>query len=124
MRDDILNGRIYIGDFGEEAVCKFLSDRGFVISERNYRTKFGEIDIIVRDGSCLAFVEVKTRKSNRFGEPAEYVNAQKQEKIIKTAMYYLNGRDVEMRFDVAEVFYAETASGPIVTKINYIENAF
>ena len=66
-----------IGDFGEKAAEDYLVEMDYLILERNYRLKFGEIDIIAAKDGGLVFVEVKTRKSNLFGEPSEYVDRKK-----------------------------------------------
>ncbi|MDD6736278.1 MAG: YraN family protein [Clostridiales bacterium] len=113
-----------IGDFGEKAACRYLKRRGMEIVERNFRTRSGEIDIIAKDGSATVFVEVKTRRTKDFGNPGEFVDYRKQEKIMKTAVYYLGRDDVEMRFDVIEVLYRVRLGKPWVSEINHIENAF
>lgn len=107
------------GKIGEDAVCKYLGNNNYEILSRNYHSRYGEIDIIAKSGECIVFVEVKTRKSTVYGNPAEFVTQQKMKKIIKTAMIYLQNRECEMRFDVAEVFINNGSY-----KINYIENAF
>lgn len=114
-----------IGDFGENAVCDALIKRGYRILDRNYHSRFGEIDIIAQDGECIAFIEVKTRKSSSFAKACEAVTYWKQQKIIKTAKYYLGENDdTEMRFDVAEVYYRQNGEDKEVLKINYFKNAF
>lgn len=92
-----------IGRMGEELAARYLSKAGYEIISRNYREKFGEIDIIARDGSMLVFIEVKTRKSKRFGHPLEAITSHKQHQISKAATAYLsrNGLlDAPARFDV------------------------
>ncbi len=106
------------GKMGEDLVCNFLAEKGYNILERNFHSRWGEVDIIAEAEGVLAFVEVKTRKSIAYGTPAEYVTAAKMKKIIKTAFTYLGERDAEIRFDVAEVF----CGGNL--RINYIKNAF
>lgn len=113
-----------IGDFGETAACEYLEELDWEILERNFSTKIGEIDIIALDDECVAFVEVKTRKSNAYGEPSEFVDYKKQQRIIKTAMCYTDVMNREVRFDVIEVFYCLSDGGFRVTKINHIKNAF
>ncbi len=113
-----------IGDFGENAACKYLKKNGMEIIERNFRTRSGEIDIIARDGETTVFVEVKTRITNEFGNPCEFVNFRKREKIIGTAICYLGRDDVDMRFDVIEVLYHMRFSRPHADNINHIKNAF
>lgn len=79
-----------IGDFGEKAAEEYLEEMDYEILERNYRLKFGEIDIIAEKGGCIVFVEVKTRKNNFFGEPSEYVDRKKQSRVKKAAACYID----------------------------------
>ncbi len=113
-----------IGDFGEKAAEEYLTEMDYDILERNFRLKFGEIDIIAEKDGCIVFVEVKTRKSNLFGEPSEYVDRRKRERIKKAAAVYADLQNDNVRFDVAEVFYEENNGELFLVKINYIENAF
>ena len=113
-----------IGNFGEDAACSFLEEKNIQIIKRNYHCRAGEIDIIAKDGNCTVFCEVKTRIRTDFGNPCEFVDFRKQEKIIKTALYYTMTDDIEMRFDVIEVYYAVKGDCPVVLEINHIENAF
>jgi putative endonuclease len=87
---------------GEDQAILFLKSHGYQIVQRNYRWRGGEIDIIARDGDCLVFVEVKFRSSESFGLPEEHVTAQKREKLIQTAMRYLqeHSSELDLRFDV------------------------
>ena len=113
-----------LGDRGEAAVAEYLAQKGRAILERKYRTPAGEIDLIVRDGRTLAFVEVKTRKSERYGRPGAAVGKEKQRRIIRGALWYMNrtrgGELPPCRFDVAEV-YAPAGSA---WRVRYLENAF
>lgn len=113
-----------IGDFGEKAAEEYLVEMDYDILERNFRLKCGEIDIIAEQDCCIVFVEVKTRKSNQFGEPSEYVDYKKQERIKKTAAVYVDIENTDMRFDVIEVFYEEKNEELFLIKVNHIENAF
>lgn len=113
-----------IGDFGENAAEEYLEAMDYEILERNFRLKFGEVDIIAENKGCIVFVEVKTRKSNMFGEPSEYVDRHKQERVKKAAACYADLVNSEVRFDVIEVFYEESNGKLFATKINHIENAF
>lgn len=113
-----------IGDFGENMAVKYLEDKGYDILERNFRRKMGEIDIIADDDDTTVFVEVKTRKSNKYGEPSEYVDYRKQEKLKKTAMTYADGVNDEIRFDVIDILYEEKYGELFLVRINHIENAF
>lgn len=95
----------------EEAAAAFLKEQGYEILERNYRDRRGEIDIIARDGRYFVFVEVKYRKSTHHGYPEEAVHTGKQEKIRRTAAYYLYthrlGEETPCRFDVVSVMGQE-----------------
>ena len=70
-----------LGRSGEERAAEFLMARGYTILARNCRTRFGEIDIIARDGKAAVFVEVKARSSQSFGTAREAVNRKKQAKL-------------------------------------------
>lgn len=113
-----------IGDFGEDKASEFLEANGITVLKRNYHARVGEIDIIAKDGDTIVFAEVKTRSSKNYGTPAEFVDLRKQEKIIKTAIYYLGTDDIEMRFDVIEVMYQLENKEPKVIEINHIKSAF
>ena len=109
-----------IGNFGEEITAEYLENNGYRILDRNYAKPFGEIDIIAIKDDLIAFVEVKTRKSDAFAYAAEAVDFYKQQRIRRASQAYLmekNMSDFLMTFDIAEV-YLDTR------KINYIENAF
>ena len=111
-----------IGNFGEDAAAEFLEESEYEILKRNFRMKFGEVDIIAKKDGCIIFVEVKTRKSTAFGEPAEFVDRRKQQRIRRAAACYTDVVNNDVRFDVIEVLY--NSDTMTVTKINHIENAF
>ena len=113
-----------IGNFGETVAAEYLEKKNISIIKRNFHCRAGEIDIIAKDGDCLVFCEVKTRVSIDYGAPSEFVDFRKQEKLLKTALYYTMRDDIEMRFDVIEVFYTKKGDVAVVTKVNHIENAF
>ena len=113
-----------IGDMGETAACRYLESKGYTILERNFKIKTGEIDIIAKDGECIVFTEVKTRKNTLYGEPSECVDFRKQRRITRTAMYYTDTVNNEIRFDVIEVLYKMTGGKAVITSVNHIENAF
>lgn len=110
------------GLVGEEEAASYLIKKGYAILERNYRAGRGEIDIIIRDGDTLVFVEVKTKRQDRFGELEDWVDEKKQIQIGKVAAHYLQDQNldgVDCRFDVVTVDYAGGEK-----KIKHIENAF
>lgn len=113
-----------IGNYGEDRACEFLENNGITVLKRNFHARCGEIDIIAKDGNTIIFVEVKTRQSKMYGNPSEFVDYRKQEKIIQTALYYLGNDDTDMRFDVIEVMYKLSGNVMTVTEIEHIKSAF
>jgi len=95
-----------LGPRGEEAGERFLINRGYRILDRNYRAPCGEIDLIALDEKTVVFIEVKTRRSRRFGEPFEAVHPRKRKRITGAALYYLKRYRVPppCRFDVISVY--------------------
>ena len=91
----------------EDLAVSFLVDNGFKILNRNFFTKYGEIDIVALEGDTLVFTEVKYRKDNKKGDPAEAVTFSKQKCIAMAANYYLMKNPVysekDMRFDVVTI---------------------
>lgn len=115
-----------LGEYGENAAAEYLKNKKYKITERNYKNNFGEIDIIARHKKDIVFIEVKTRRSNKYGRPYEAVNYYKQRRITGAAKAYLYKKrlfDVNVRFDVVEVYGAVTESGFELDKIVHIENA-
>ena len=112
-----------VGTRQESRAAEYLESLGYHILVRNFRCRFGEIDLIAWDRDILCFVEVKTRTNLDIALPREYVTPQKQNKLRKTARMYLAEKrlDCPARFDVAEV-YAE--HGFDEARIEYLENAF
>ncbi len=108
-----------LGNIWEEQVCTFLKREGCEILEKNYRSRRGEIDLIVQDGRYLVFVEVKYRKDSNTGFPEEAVDYHKQMKISQTAQEYLLRKKLPdttpCRFDVVAV---------CGNNIHHIRNAF
>mgnify|MGYP001004929930 CR=1 FL=1 len=98
------------GRGGEDLALAHLQKKGYVILERNYRCRYGEIDLIAKDGPTMVFVEVKSRRSNIFGSPEEAVGIAKQKKLSTVALYYLMEKHLDdrcARFDVVTVMTAE-----------------
>ena len=99
-------GQRGVGQEWESLAEKHLKEAGYRIRARNFRTKVGEIDFVAEDGSVLCFVEVKGRRSLRFGAPEEAVNAEKQRRIFRAAQAYLQRERLEetpCRFDVVAI---------------------
>ncbi|MGE5629392.1 MAG: YraN family protein [Solirubrobacterales bacterium] len=111
-----------IGKIGEAVSEEYLIKSGYIILDKNYRCKIGEIDIIAKNMNHICFIEVKTRKNKIYGRPCEAVNYIKQKKILKSAqMYILKNKlfECSFRFDVIEVLIFDNKYS-----INHIENAF
>ena len=107
-----------LGNAGERLVETYLKKQGCTILKRNYRTPFGEADLIAQDKDEIAFIEVKTRTSDSYGTPREAVGAAKQRRYRKIAECFWKetGEEPNARFDVAEVYADGT--------IEYFKNAF
>lgn len=98
--------RLSLGKKGEDIALSHLKRMGYKIITRNYKSKFGEVDIIAKDRDTLAFVEVKTRETEKFGGPKMAVTERKRRQLSKVASEYLkrNGlSDVKARFDVVAI---------------------
>ncbi len=118
----MLTPRQRLGRRGEELAAAFLEAQGMTVVERNFRAGHGEIDLIARDGDVLVFVEVKTARSDAFGEPELWVDEEKQRLLSETADAYLFRRgidEVECRFDVVAVDLRGTRP-----QIRHLRNAF
>ena len=107
-----------LGPWGEALAADYLRKQGYQIVGANYRCRFGEIDLIAKDGEYLVFCEVKYRSDGRKGSPLEAVSTGKQRTIFRCAMFYLSENHIEdmpCRFDVI---------GIEGTKVTHIKNAF
>jgi putative endonuclease len=114
--------RRQLGDAGEDLAAAALKKQGYKILERNYVTPLGEIDLIARHGGVLVFIEVKTRRSLRFGDPQDAVTPAKQARLQRLADYYLQRQrlgEVEMRFDVVGITFSDNKPD-----VEIIQNAF
>lgn len=94
------------GNRGEDVALRYLLSRGFELVERNYRTRYGEVDLVLRQADTLVFVEVKWRSSIDYGSPVEAVDQRKQQAIRSMAEQYLAEKEPkyeEIRFDVVGI---------------------
>ena len=114
-----------LGRWGEAQALEYLKRKGFVPLAAGYRTRFGEIDLIVSNKKYIVFAEVKLRKSAAFADAREFVDAHKRERLRKTALMWLSEHETALqpRFDVLEV-YAPEGIKTRSPEINHIENAF
>lgn len=113
------------GRWGEETAAKYMKKKGYVLVGMNYTSRFGEIDLIVKNREYIIFVEVKLRRSADFAHAREFVTRSKQEKLIRTASLWLAANDtgLQPRFDVIEIYAPE---GVLAKKyeITHLEDAF
>lgn len=111
----------WLGDRGERAASRFLEAKKLRVLVRGYRTPFGEIDLIARDGDTLVFVEVKTRRQ---GEPSLAVTPEKQRRITLAALHFLKRHGLleqRCRFDVVAIVWPDDRRDPV---IEHYPNAF
>lgn len=108
------------GNDAEHLAALFLQRQCLILVEKNYRCRFGEIDLIMRDGATLVFVEVRMRSSNSFGGAAASITTTKQGKLIRAARHYLSGLATTppCRFD------AVLLTGAHNPEIEWIRDAF
>lgn len=114
--------KVSVGRACENAAVDYLTGLGFELLRRNYTTPYGEADIIMRDGECFVFIEVKARRTVKYGRPAEAVTKKKIYRYLQIAQYFFmneNLDDYAVRFDVAEVYINDDRP-----RINYIRGAF
>ncbi len=123
MKD--LNTRL-LGRWGEEQTAAYYTARGYELLAVNYHSRWGEIDLVLRKKKTIVFTEVKLRKNAGFASAREFVGRAKQERILKTALLYLEKEglsDPPVRFDVAEV-YAPEGMQTKSPEIRVLEGAF
>jgi putative endonuclease len=111
------------GELGERTAKKHLQKLGLKFLAANFRSERGEIDLIFRDGDCLAFVEVKTRSSENWSRPAAAVNSERRRRLSQCALDYLRllkNPPVKIRFDIVEVLLADGK----VCEIRHLPNTF
>ena len=114
-----------LGPGGEAQAADYLRRKGYTLVAANYRCRFGEIDLIVRNRRYLVFVEVKLRKSAGFAQAREFVDFRKQQRIRATASMYLSRypTSLQPRFDVIEIYAPQGMETKKLT-INHLEDAF
>ena len=113
-----------LGDSGEKLACGALKKKGYRILEKNYRCRYGEIDIIAKHKGSLVFIEVRSKTGDSFGSPEESVTSQKKQRLISTAMDYLNGHpDSPPDWRIDFVAIEMDACGKKAARLEIIENA-
>ncbi|MDG1227103.1 MAG: YraN family protein [Polaribacter sp.] len=109
-----------LGKKGEKIAINYLIKKGYIILEKNYRYLKAEVDIIAKKNNVLAAVEVKTRSTDHFGNPQDFVNPKKIKLLLSAIDYYVNEKDldVEVRFDIIAILHQNTI------KITHLKDAF
>lgn len=112
-----------VGRRAEDLACRHLGEHGLELLQRNYRCNSGEIDLVMQDGACIVFVEVRFRRNTRFGGALESIDRRKQGRLIRTAQHYLQTQDetrwAASRFDVVCV-----SPGGETPDLEWIRDAF
>jgi putative endonuclease len=120
----VSDARRALGASGEDAVASWYEARGCAVLARNWRVREGELDVVARCAGVLVFCEVKTRRSDRYGSPAEAVTAAKRRRLRRLASLWLAANPgagrAELRFDVASV----TPDGRGGLAVDVLEHAF
>jgi len=114
---------LQIGTAAESLACDYLQQQGLDLLARNFRAPFGELDLIMQDHDYMVFVEVRFRRNHRYGSGADSVHAVKQDKLIKTALYYLQQHPRlakrPVRFDVVSISIMDKRP-----QVDWIKDAF
>ena len=123
-RSGLVAGSITVGSQWEQLALEHLLQHGMVELRRNYRSRLGEIDLVMRENDCLVFVEVRYRKHSRYASAAMSVDIHKQRKLARTAALFLGGHPryatFKTRFDVV----AFDATPDDQYRIQWLKDAF
>ena len=117
------SARRKFGDWGERLAEHFLKQKGYIIIEKNFNTRYGEIDLVSKKGDRFVFVEVKTRKTRRFGTPEEAVTRKKQEHLIAAAQIYLSSHNIFSADWQIDVLAIEGEPDGEKVRVRHLENA-
>lgn len=109
----------HIGILTESAATAYLAKKGYTIIQRNFRNRFGEIDIIARDKDTYVFIEVKAKTGIAYGHPEDMINPRKIAKIKHMAEVYLDGKVVLCRIDVVAIVLDNSES---ILRLTHYEN--
>ncbi len=114
-----------LGRWGEDLAADYLREKGYQIRACNWKCRYGELDIVAEDRRFLCFVEVKLRKTDAFGQPGEFVDARKQQRLRTAARLYLaqNPTGLQPRMDVIEIHAPQGVQTPRPT-LKHLKNAF
>lgn len=111
-----------LGARGERAACAYLEQQGYRILETNHRIPAGEIDIVAREGDCLVFVEVRTRRGNAYGTPEESITPAKRAKLIELAQSYVQTHEDSPELWRIDVVGIEIGADGAIARIALVRN--
>lgn len=112
-----------LGRWGEDHAREFLEGKGYSVTTTNYRSRWGEVDIVAQDGEQLVFIEVKTRKGTALGTPEESVTATKAQRIVATAQDYLQKHDLEQAPWRVDVISIQLDQAGKLLEVNHLQSA-
>ena len=110
-----------IGALAEDLAVSALLKKGFQILEKNFKNRFGEIDIVAKDRNVLVFVEVKAKKGNNFGAPEEMISPKKLKRVQNMATIYTNSKSLPCRIDVVAVVLSQNNE---LVRLTHYENLY
>ncbi len=113
--------KLNTGKLGEDIAENYLKKKGYKIIARNYRNKYGEIDLVVQDKSSLVFVEVRTRRNERFGSPEESINSKKKRKMFKNTKAYIAFHNFKEKYRM-DVICVVLSRDRKIKRINHYQN--
>ncbi len=116
-----MNDKDRVWKIGEEAALEYLRNKGYQIIEQNYRTKRSEIDLIVKKDKCLVFVEVRTKKGERFGSPEETIDAWKIRKLYWNAQAYSSAKKYQGASRIDAICIVLNQDN-LVSRLNHYQN--
>ena len=125
MLNNLFQSRINKGKAAEEIACSYLKKNGLKLIDKNFYSRYGEVDLIMKDQDTLVFIEVRYRKNLDYGGALESVTPTKQKKIQTTALYYMQkkGSEYNSRFDVVALT-GNDINNQNKLSIEWIQNAF
>ncbi len=115
------DNRRLLGEQGEALARTHLETDGYIVRDTNYRCPWGEVDIVVEKNDEIVFVEVRTRRSKRFGSPEESVTALKRKHLVSTAYHYIEAHDLTLPWRIDLIAIDVDAKG-IVKRLEQLEN--
>ena len=116
------DNRKKLGNWGEKLAAQHLEEKGYEVLERNWRIARGEIDLIIRGGQELVFVEVKTRRGTKMGSPEEGITPRKADKLLMLAQQYLAQQELEVDWRIDLVAVELDRTGKLL-RCEHIKNA-